>query len=203
MLGIYPMTPGAPLYTIASPVFTNAVIHSPSGDITIEAPAASPVAKYVQAAELDGTLLDRSFMTHTDVAGKTLHLDMAAVPDLSWAADTAAPSLSTHELPAFGCPPTESDDPEPVPTTLVLDLSGKGSKRQLVATLTETDSGAPVPGAAISFAVDGVPMPTSTTDAAGRAVCEVDPRYQGGHHTYTARFAGSDTHVGSEAETPS
>jgi hypothetical protein len=94
----------------------------------------------------------------------------------------------------------EFHDPEPVPTTLVLELAGKGSKRQLVATLIETDSGAPVPGAAISFAVDGVPLCTSTTDATGRAVCEVDPRHQGGHHTYTARFEGSDSHLSSGAE---
>ena len=29
MLGVYPMTPGAPMYTVASPIFEKATIHRP------------------------------------------------------------------------------------------------------------------------------------------------------------------------------
>lgn len=107
MLGVYPITPGAPLYTIASPVFDRAVIHMADGkDLVIEAPGTTFATKYVQAASLDNQALSTTWFTHDDIAdGATLRFTMGAVPNLTFGAGTDArpPSLSTHDVSDFGC----------------------------------------------------------------------------------------------------
>lgn len=108
MLGLYPMTPGAPLYVIASPSFERVVVHRPGrSDLMIEAPGASPVAKYVGSATLAGAPLERAWLTEDELDGAPLRLSMSAVPNLEWGADPAdaPPSLSTHPTNAFGCHP--------------------------------------------------------------------------------------------------
>ncbi len=108
MLGIYPMTPGAPLYVTASPVFERAVVHRPGrSDLVIEAPGASPVAKYVSSATLGDSPLDRAWLTEDELDGGTLRLQMSEVPNVEWGAGPAAapPSLSTHPTSSFGCRP--------------------------------------------------------------------------------------------------
>jgi predicted alpha-1,2-mannosidase len=113
MLGLYPMTPGAPLYDIASPVFERAVVHRPGlSDLVIEAPGASPVAKYVTSATLGGEPFDRAWLTEDELDGATLRLQMSEVPNMEWGTDPSAapPSLSTHETSSFGCRPSLSED---------------------------------------------------------------------------------------------
>jgi predicted alpha-1,2-mannosidase len=118
MLGIYPITPGAPVYTVASPVFDRAVIHMAGGnDLVIEAPGTTYATKYVQAASLDGAPLTDTWLTHGDIAdGATLTFTMGAVPNTTWgsATDARPPSLSTHDVTDFGC---EADIPFPEETT--------------------------------------------------------------------------------------
>ena len=109
MLGIYPMTPGAPLYDIASPVFERAVVHRPGrSDLVIEAPGASPVAKYVESATLGGSPLERAWLTEDELDGTTLRLQMTELPNVEWGAGPNAvpPSLSTHATSSFGCHPS-------------------------------------------------------------------------------------------------
>ena len=108
MLGLYPMTPGAPMYVTASPMFDRAVVHRPGrSDLVIEAPGASPAAKYIGSATLGGEPLDRAWLTEDELDGQTLQLSMSAVPNLAWGADPAdaPPSLSTHATSSFGCRP--------------------------------------------------------------------------------------------------
>jgi predicted alpha-1,2-mannosidase len=106
MLGVYPVTPGSPTYTIASPIFTKATIHMKHGDFVIDTPASSPVAKYVQSAALDGEPMDKIWFTHGDIRkGAVLTLEMGPLPDTSWgtASGAAPPSASTNQLRDFGC----------------------------------------------------------------------------------------------------
>ncbi|MEY2425658.1 MAG: hypothetical protein QOI61_1230, partial [Actinomycetota bacterium] len=63
MLGIYPITPGAPLYTIASPVFDHAVIHMASGDVTIDAPNHTFATKYVQSVNINVVPLHKTWLS--------------------------------------------------------------------------------------------------------------------------------------------
>lgn len=106
MLGLYPITPGAPVYTVASPVFEKATIQTPAGNLTIRAPDASSSAKYVQQAHLGSQPLARSWFTGDEwrKAGN-LTLEMGPTPNRDWAAEPgqAPPSLSTGGIEAFGC----------------------------------------------------------------------------------------------------
>ncbi|MBW3621335.1 MAG: GH92 family glycosyl hydrolase [Actinobacteria bacterium] len=108
MLGLYPMTPGAPVYVVGSPVFTSATVHTPTGDLVIDAPGASAVATYVDGAgaALGDAALERAWITESawrDAGAVTL--PMSPVPDTAWGSDPALapPSLSTHDLAAFDC----------------------------------------------------------------------------------------------------
>ena len=106
-LGFGPVIPGAPFYVVGSPVFERAVLDLPgSKDVTIEAPGASLVGKYVQSATLGDEPLDRSWLTHGELRkGGTLRLSMGSQPS-SWAAAGARPpSVSDSTLDDFGCAP--------------------------------------------------------------------------------------------------
>lgn len=101
MLGVYPMNPGLPLFTIGSPVFEKAIVQRPQGNLVIDAAGASPVAGYVvesklnqQASDLNWFILPR---TETE-----LSLTVSATPDPDWGS-SAPPSLSTHQISDFGC----------------------------------------------------------------------------------------------------
>src|SRR3954454_6114577 len=99
MLGLGPMTPGAPFYVLGSPAFTKATI----GGLTVEAPGASLLSKYVTAAKLDGKALDRAWLRPGKDA--KISLTMAGQPDKSFgaAASQRPPSASASPLSAFGC----------------------------------------------------------------------------------------------------
>ncbi|MFY9588899.1 MAG: GH92 family glycosyl hydrolase [Actinomycetota bacterium] len=105
-LGFYPETAGAPLYVVASPVFTEAKIRLPGGTFTVTAPGASLLGKYVQSASLNGEPHDRSWFTHDAIApGGSVEFRMGPAANRSWAAgpEAAPPSMSTDTLSRFGC----------------------------------------------------------------------------------------------------
>jgi predicted alpha-1,2-mannosidase len=83
MLGIYPVTPGVPVYDIASPVFEKATIHLRNGhDFVFVAHATSRDNKYVQSIRLNGKDLDHYWFRHADIAnGGRLELMMGNVPN--------------------------------------------------------------------------------------------------------------------------
>lgn len=83
-LGLYPVTPGDPVYTLGSPLFERATLRlDPEGRrrFVIEAPGNGPEAVYVQSAELNGVPLEAPYLTHAQVmAGGTLVLQMGSTP---------------------------------------------------------------------------------------------------------------------------
>lgn len=85
-LGFYQVTPGIPVYTIGSPLFTKSTIHLENGkDFTLLAPGASKQNKYIQSATLNGKALNTPFFTHQDImAGGTLKLIMGDRPNKNW-----------------------------------------------------------------------------------------------------------------------
>jgi predicted alpha-1,2-mannosidase len=105
-LGFYPVTPGAPIYVIGSPLFERAVIHAERGDVVVSAPGASAAAPYVQSVRLNGAALADTWFTHGDLLGGTIELAMGPVPS-AWgsAPADAPPSMSTAPLTAFACAP--------------------------------------------------------------------------------------------------
>ena len=107
-LGFYPVQGGAPLLSVGSPMFEQAVI-DPVGDgsdVVVGAPGASYVNKYVQSAQLGDEALDRAWFTHDELfdAGR-VSFTMGPLPNESWGAapEQAPPSMSTHDLASFGC----------------------------------------------------------------------------------------------------
>ena len=87
-MGFYPITPGIPVYTIGSPLFSKIKINLPNGKVfTINAPNCNEKNKYIQKASLNGKNLDGPWFTHEDlVNGGTLELEMGSYPNKNWGA---------------------------------------------------------------------------------------------------------------------
>ncbi|MDQ0108897.1 putative alpha-1,2-mannosidase [Chitinophaga terrae (ex Kim and Jung 2007)] len=92
-MGFYPVTPGIPIYTIGSPVFSKVSIALPSGkEFTIIAKNCSVVNKYIRKATLNGEVLNAPFFTHQQLMqGGVLELEMTEYPDKRWWASVHAP----------------------------------------------------------------------------------------------------------------
>ncbi|HEY3707628.1 MAG TPA: GH92 family glycosyl hydrolase [Terracidiphilus sp.] len=92
MMGFYPVTPGIPVYDIASPVFEKVTIHLENGkDFVILAPGASRQNKYVEKVVLNGKPLDRVWFHHADIAqGGVLELTMGDAPNKSLGAASSS-----------------------------------------------------------------------------------------------------------------
>jgi predicted alpha-1,2-mannosidase len=93
-LGFYPVTPGIPVYTIGSPIFTKSTINLDNGNkFTVEAKNSSKENKYIQSATLNGVDLNRTWFTHDDIVnGGTLILEMGNRPNKSWGLESPPPS---------------------------------------------------------------------------------------------------------------
>jgi predicted alpha-1,2-mannosidase len=85
-MGFYPITPGVPVYTIGSPLFSKVTIHLPNNKkFVVSAPGNNTTNKYIQSATLNGQALDRPWFTHDDIVnGGILELSMGAYPNKEW-----------------------------------------------------------------------------------------------------------------------
>lgn len=92
-LGFYPVSPGIPVYTIGSPIFTKSSIKLDNGKVfTVKAENASWSNKYIQSAILNGEPLNRTWFTHEDlVNGGTLELIMGDRPNKNWGLESPPP----------------------------------------------------------------------------------------------------------------
>jgi predicted alpha-1,2-mannosidase len=86
MMGFYPVTPGSPVYTIGSPVFTETTVKLSNGKVfTIKADGSSDDAKYIESAKLNGNNLTKPWFTHQElVNGGTLEFKMSVTPNKAW-----------------------------------------------------------------------------------------------------------------------
>jgi predicted alpha-1,2-mannosidase len=202
-LGFFPEVPGGPLYVTGSPMFERADIRPAGGDeIVVEAPGASIASKYIQSAQLGGSSLDRPWFTHGDLldAG-SVSFEMGLTPNESWGADPAAapPSMSTHDLGAFGCPERQGSDVEPVATALTYtgDTRGKGQTVNLAAQL-KTVEGQPIAGETITFEIAGQTL-TAVTNGDGVAATNATIPDHGKSQAVSVRFAGTETYSTSQS----
>lgn len=104
MMGLYPINPGTPLYVVGSPHFDKVTMKRPGGDLVIESPGASPINRFVTAAQLNGASLGNSWLVLPREA-TTVQLTTSPIPDMGWGAAVASrpPSLSNQSLTSFGC----------------------------------------------------------------------------------------------------
>lgn len=201
-LGFYPVTGGAPVYAVGSPIFERATI-SPVGGaskLVVEAPGASLVDRYITSAALGTEPLNRPWFTHSELfgAGK-VSFEMSPTENKAWGAspEAAPPSLTGYPLSAFGCPERRTEA-EPAATTLSYtgDTSATGSEVRLAARLTTTDGG-PLAGKTLEFRIAGQRL-TATTDIDGVGTVTAQVPDHGNSQTATVVFAGDETHAPSE-----
>jgi predicted alpha-1,2-mannosidase len=85
-MGFYPVTPGLPVYTIGSPVFSKITITLDNGrSFTLVAHHCSATNKYIQSARINGKTLDKPWFTHAQLmSGATIELDMGPRPNTRW-----------------------------------------------------------------------------------------------------------------------
>jgi putative alpha-1,2-mannosidase len=119
-MGLYPVTPGRPVYEIGSPVFTACIVHLPNGrDFTIRAPGTSARNKYIRSATLNNRHYSRPWISHEDIlAGGTLTLEMSPVPNKDWGAapEDAPPSMTTGHPDFSVGPPSLSSSAAGAPS---------------------------------------------------------------------------------------
>jgi serine protease len=82
-------------------------------------------------------------------------------------------------------------------TVTTLDVTGKGAKRQMTATLNE-DGGA-LAGREIVFYANGTEIARGTTDSSGVVTLAPPNGYKGDHFLFEARYAGEPNFAGSSA----
>ncbi|UII74758.1 GH92 family glycosyl hydrolase [Flagellimonas sp. HMM57] len=85
-LGFYPMNPASGQYELGSPIFEKATI-TLSGDKKFEVIAKNTSAtnKYIQSVKLNGKLLERTYIDHSEIlAGGTLEFEMGPEPNKMW-----------------------------------------------------------------------------------------------------------------------
>jgi len=88
-MGFYPVTPGIPVYTIGSPLFSKVTINLPNNkQFIVSAPDCSERNKYIQSARLNGRILNTPWFTHDDlINGGFLELVMGPYPNKQWGTD--------------------------------------------------------------------------------------------------------------------
>jgi putative alpha-1,2-mannosidase len=95
-IGIYPVTPGLPVFNIGSPVFTNVTVKLQNNkEFRIIAKKSSVQNKYIQSAKLNGKELNKPWFSWDDIKdGGELVLVMGPKPNYSWGSDpdSAPPS---------------------------------------------------------------------------------------------------------------
>jgi predicted alpha-1,2-mannosidase len=89
-MGFYPITPGIPVYTIGSPLFSKVTINLPNNKkFVISAPDCDEKCKYIQSAKFNGKELNEPLFTHEDLMnGGLLELKMGAYPNKEWGKST-------------------------------------------------------------------------------------------------------------------
>ena len=190
-LGFYPVTGGAPVYAVGSPVFESATIAPVGGgpQATVTAPGASLANRYITSATLGAEALERPWFTHDELFGAgAVSFSMAPTADPEWGADAAAapPSMTGHPLSAFGCP--ERTAPEASHLTYTGDTSARGSEVELVAALARAD-GSPAAAKTLVFEIAGQTL-TAETGPDGVAFAAVDIPDHGRSQPVTVTFAG-------------
>jgi predicted alpha-1,2-mannosidase len=97
--GFYPVTPGAPIYAIGSPLFPAVRIRLENGrSFVIKARGVSARNVYIQSATLNGRAYNKSYLRHQDLLnGGELVFQMGAQPNHMWGAGAGSVPVSAIE----------------------------------------------------------------------------------------------------------
>lgn len=163
---------------------SDAVISEPVVDLGI-APHTTPEGEVVYTSSTD--LVDGHFSA-------TLDLSSLAPGDYSlWARGCLVDSCGSRPV-SF----TVAGDL--IETSVELDLERVRGDVIALATLTESEGRVPIPGAEISFFVNGEEVESVATDARGRAEITLHRSQFNAHDVLRAAFAGNGSHAASFTE---
>ena len=95
-MGFYQMAPGAPYYTIGTPLFKKATIHLDNGkQFIIKADKPSSKNRYIQSATFNGKPFTKSYFSHADLMmGGELAFKMGSTPNKGWGVGEENESVS-------------------------------------------------------------------------------------------------------------
>ena len=135
--------------------------------------------------------------------GQKLFLTISPISDMYFAHGSRTPgALILNDLSlTLPAAVQDAEEVEPSASSMSLRYEGRGSSTQLVAQLTDAQTGAPVSGATIEFFGDGVSLGSQLTDTDGVAKLPLEGRYRGGHHTFESVFTGNADYSGTSAST--
>ncbi|HLH58872.1 MAG TPA: GH92 family glycosyl hydrolase, partial [Streptosporangiaceae bacterium] len=108
-LGLYPETAGAPVLVTGSPLFSQAVVHLPSGRaLEISGAGAGDDQPYVTGLAVDGRPTQQTWVSASDLLarGGSLAFTLSSTPDRSWgsAPADAPPSYTEGQAPVVVAP---------------------------------------------------------------------------------------------------
>ncbi|MEZ5106846.1 MAG: GH92 family glycosyl hydrolase [Draconibacterium sp.] len=103
-MGFYPVAPGQNVYNIGSPEFAKITIHLdkkyyPAGEFVVEVENNSKDNKFIQAATLNGSALDKPWFVNDAIKnGGKITLQMGPQPNKNWGSkpEDAPPSMSAE-----------------------------------------------------------------------------------------------------------
>lgn len=99
-MGFYPVNPADQRYVIGSPLFPEVSLNLPNGKtFTVKAEQVSDQNIYIQSATLNGSSLDRSWISHGEITqGGELVFEMGNEPNYNWAStpDAFPPSWTAE-----------------------------------------------------------------------------------------------------------
>ena len=169
-----------------------------SDQALIEVKVTDETGAPIEGAAVDFAMIgtDKAWSATTDrdgLASKTIELtDAPADYQITARYEGTEDRLGHANMTSFTI---EKED-----SSLALEVTGRGSRRQLSAELTDADtSSIGIADRLIEFFAGNEKIGESRTGNNGRASLDLPARYQGGHHNFEARFAGDDYYKPSSA----
>lgn len=95
-MGLYPVTPGLPYYSISSPIFDRVTLRLENGrQFTIQTRSNSRENKFIQSTHLNNVPTTKTTLDHNDIMrGGSLVFELGPVPSMSW-------GTSASDVPPF------------------------------------------------------------------------------------------------------
>jgi predicted alpha-1,2-mannosidase len=141
--GFYPVTPGAPLYAIGSPVFPDLRIRLENGrTFRVRALNTGPRNVYIRSATLDGRPFTRSFLRHDEIMrGGELVFRMGPRPNRAWGNGDGDVPVSSIEDGPFVPVPTVNAAKSTFRDKLRVRLDSVSPRARIFYTLDGTEPG--------------------------------------------------------------
>ena len=84
-LGMYPELPGSDVLVLGSPLFSKAVIHLQSGDVTIIGNGAGKNSPYVQSLKVNGKVWNKPWIRYRDISkGGAMIYNLSSAANTKW-----------------------------------------------------------------------------------------------------------------------